>query len=194
MNHIKVFYDLETTGLDVRKHSIIQLSGLIEIDDEVIEYFDFKIRPHPKAELDPGALEINRTTPEELMEYPEMSLVLTEFKDLLKKYIDPFDRTQKAWLVGFNNRKFDDVFLRKYFELCGDPYFGSWFWSDSLDCVVLASQYLIERRSGMHSFKLSAVASELGIVVDEDLIHEAKYDIDLTRQIYRIVTNLEMEL
>ena len=49
MDTIKVFYDLETTGVDVKKHSIHQIAGLIEINDEVVEKFNIFSRPHPKA-------------------------------------------------------------------------------------------------------------------------------------------------
>jgi DNA polymerase-3 subunit epsilon len=189
---IKIFYDLETTGLDERKHSIIQLAGLVEINDEVVEEFDIKIKPHPKAELDPHAMQKNKV--EELETYTEMTVALDQFKNILRKYIDPYRKDQKAWLVGFNNRKFDDVFLRKFFELCGDSFFGSWFWSDSQDVLVLASFYLEARRHKMKSFRLESVARELGIVVDVDRRHEARYDIYLLRQIYRIVTYKEIEI
>lgn len=194
MDKIKMFYDLETTGLDERKHSIIQLAGVVEINDDVVEEFDIKIKPHPKAELDPHAMQINKVTPEELETYMEMTVALDQFKNILRRYIDPYRKDQKAWLVGFNNRKFDDVFLRKFFELCGDSFFGSWFWSDSQDVMVLASLYLEDRRHKMSSFRLETVARELGIVVDADLLHEAKYDINLLRQIYRIVTYKEIEI
>ena len=63
-----------------------------------------------------------------------------------------------------------------------------------MDVRVLAGQYLQERRSSMPSFKLPRVAIEVGIEVDENKLHDAEYDIYLTREIYRIVTGLEVEL
>ena len=59
---------------------------------------------------------------------------------------------------------------------------------------VLASQYLLKRRASMPSFKLKRVAKELGIVVEEESLHDAYYDVKLTRQIYRIVTGLQVEI
>ena len=38
-----VFFDLETTGTLVNKHGIHQISGMIVIDGEVKETFDFKV-------------------------------------------------------------------------------------------------------------------------------------------------------
>ena len=194
MDIIKVFYDLETTGVDPKKHSLHRIAGVIEINDEVVEMFDIKVRPHPRAEFDKGALRICRKTEEELLSYPDMKTSLREYKGILGKYIDPFNPKQKAWNVGYNIRGFDDVFLRMWFELCGDGFIGSWFWTDTLDVLVLASQYLIQRRVNMPSFKLPRVAKELGILVDKDRIHEAGYEVYLTREVYRIVTGLEIEI
>lgn len=44
-----VFFDLETTGTLVNKHGIHQISGMIVIDGEVKETFDFKVQPNPKG-------------------------------------------------------------------------------------------------------------------------------------------------
>ena len=46
----------------------------------------------------------------------------------------------------------------------------------------------------MPSFKQHRVARELGIEVDEDRLHDASYNVELTRGIYRIVTGLDIEL
>jgi DNA polymerase-3 subunit epsilon len=40
----------------------------------------------------------------------------------------------------------------------------------------------------MANFQLKTVAAFLGIEVDESRLHDAEYDIDLTMQIYDIVT------
>ena len=194
MTNILVFYDLETTGLNYKQHCIHQLSGLIEVDGSVVESFDFKMAPHPKAKVEKEALNIAGVTEDQIRAYPDQAIVFKQFKALMGKYIDPFDKTHKAHLVGFNNRFFDDPFLRMWFELNGDQYIGSWFWNDTLDVLVLASHYLYRRRSTMPSFKQVKVAKELGIEVDESMLHDAAYDVHLTRCIYRIVTGLDYEI
>ena len=190
----KIFYDVETTGVNYKIHSMHQLAGLVEVDDEVVETFDFKLRPHPKAEITPEALKVCGVTEEELKAYPPAAIAHRGFKALLSRYVNKYDKSSKAYLVGFNNRFFDDQFLRKHFELQDDDFFGAWFWSDSLDVFVLASEYLIDRRPSMASFKLHRVAATLGLEVDKDKTHDAFYDVNLTRQIYRIVTGREIEL
>jgi DNA polymerase-3 subunit epsilon len=191
---IKLFYDLETTGTDPRKHSIIQLGGVLEIDGKVLEVIDFKMRPHPKAIIDAGALRVNNRTEEEILAYPDLQTAQKQFTAWLSKYIDRFDKESKIHLVGYNNRGFDDVFLRAWFDLCKDTYFGSWFWPDSLDVLVLASEYLLDRRSSMESFKLNRVASEIGLVFDKEDLHDAVADATLTRDVYNIVTERTIEI
>lgn len=194
MQTIKLFYDLETTGVDHRKHSPHQIAGLIEVNDEIVETFDIKVGPHPKAKIEPEALKVAGITLDQVKAYPPFDHGYRDLTRLLGKYIDKYNSKQKAWLIGYNNRAFDDLFLRMFFELNNDPYIGSWFWADTIDVLVLASEYLINRRSNMPSFKQGRVAQELGIAVEKDRLHDALYDVILTREIYKIVTNREIEL
>lgn len=191
---IKLFFDLETTGLNVKKHSVHQIAGLIEVDGKVVEKFDIKTRPHPKAELDSTALSICNKTEAELLAYPSMFVSYVRFKNLLGKYINKYDRKDKAFLLGFNNSHFDNTFLQAWFEQNNDVYFWAWFWKSEIDVMSLAAEYLIDRRPDMPSFKLKQVAIELGLEVQEGKLHDAFYDVYLTRQIYRIVTGEEVEL
>jgi len=193
MDIIKVFYDLETTGLETGKHSVHQIAGLVEVNDVVVEEFNFYTRPHPKAIYEPEALSTCKKTEEEIRLYPEMVEVYKKLIKVLSKYVDKYDPKSKAWLIGFNNRYFDDRFFSKWFLHNGDKFMGSYFYF-GLDVQSLASQYLLTRRREMPSFKLKRVAMELGLVIDKSRLHDASYDVQLTRDIYRIVTGLEIEL
>lgn len=191
---VKVFYDVETTGTDPRKHSIHQIAGIIEVNDQIVEKFNILSRPHPKAQIDQGALLVCNKTEEDLRSYPSMEESHGKFRTLMEKYVDPFDKKDKIWMVGYNNRAFDDVFLHHWFTQNQDQFIGGLFWTDTIDVICLASQYLIHRRREMPSFKQSRVAKELGIMIDEARLHDASYDVELTREIYRIVTGLEIEI
>lgn len=190
----KLFFDLETTGVVPKDNAIIQIAALLEIDGDIIDEFHARLSPHEDAVIDPGALRVTGHTEEEIQAYPAPGQAYKGLIAFLGAYIDRYDKTDKAWLVGYNSRGFDDPFLRHFFEHNGDTFFGSWFWSDTLDVLVLASEYLISRRQFMPSFKLQRVASELGIHVDETQLHDAFYDVMLTRQIYCVVTGREEEL
>jgi DNA polymerase-3 subunit epsilon len=185
---IKFFYDLETTGTDYRRNCIHQLSGFIEVDGDVWEEFDFHLSPHPKAVVEEKALEVGGVTLEQIKAYPDWKLVKLQITEMLSKYVNRYDKKSRMWLVGYNNRSFDDQFFRKLFELSGDEYFNSYFYSDSRDVLVLASEYLEDQRMLMRNFQLHTVAEALGIKVEDDKLHNALYDVYLTRQIYCIVT------
>jgi DNA polymerase-3 subunit epsilon len=159
-----------------------------------VEEFDLRIKPHPNALIDPSALITAKVTEEEIMQYPPMAPQLSSFTSMLDKYVDRFDRSQKAFLIGYNNSSFDDRFLRTWFELCHNRFYGSYFWTSSIDAMILSAEYLKHRRPQMPSFKLHRVALELGISIDKNQQHQALYDARLTREIYRIVTGLREEL
>lgn len=183
-----VFFDLETTGTLVNKHGIHQISGMIVIDGEVKETFDFKVQPNPKAEIVQEALDVAGVTKEQILSYPAMGYVYGQFTALLNKYVDKYNKQDKFFLAGYNNASFDNQFLRAWFLQNGDKYFGSYFWSNSIDVMVLATPYLASQRSQMENFKQGTVAKVLGIEIDEGRLHDALYDIQVCKSIYDIVS------
>lgn len=182
-----LFFDLETTGTNPARHGIHQISGQVVIDGDVKEAFDFRVQPNPKAVIEDEALKVAGVTREQVLAYPPMTEVYRAFVAMLGKHVDKYDRKDKFFLAGYNNAAFDNQFLREFFMQNVDNYFGSWFWSNSVDVMVLASQYLLDRRAEMENFKLSTVAKFLNIMVEDDSLHDAQYDIELTKKIYDIV-------
>jgi DNA polymerase-3 subunit epsilon len=189
-----MYYDCETTGTDERKHGIHQISGCIEIDNVVQEWFDYKVAPNPKAAIVPEALAVSKVTAEQVQAYEPMDVIYRRMTAMLAKYVDRYDKSDKIYLCGFNSADFDNRFLRAWFKQNGDQYFGAYFYGEDLDVRILAAQYLLKRRARMENFKLMSVARELGIEVDESKLHDALYDIELTRACYRIVTSIDYEL
>ncbi len=183
-----LFFDVETTGVLPNKHGIHQISGEIQIDGETKEQFNLKVRPNPKAEITPEALEVGGVTLEQIMAYPPMEEVFPQFISMLSKYVDRYNKKDKFFLCGYNNASFDNNFLRGWFLQNGDRYFGSWFWANSIDVMVLATPFLANVRSKMENFKLATVALACGINVEDDKLHDASYDIYLTKEIYKTVT------
>lgn len=61
-------------------------------------------------------------------------------------------------------------------------------WSGSF----LATVYLANKRTEMENFKLSTVAATLGVQVDGDSLHNAMYDIELTKAVFDIVTDINV--
>lgn len=181
------FYDLETTGTNPGRHGIHQISGEIVIDGKSVETFDFKVQPNPKAQIEDAALAVGGVTREQIMAYPPMGQVYTQLVTMLAKYVNKYDKTDKFHLVGYNNRGFDDNFFRGFFLQNGDNYFGSWFWADSIDVLVLASTFLANRRAELPNFKLATVADFLGIDTTAGKLHDASFDIYVTKAVFDFI-------
>lgn len=165
------------------------MSGMIVIDGEIKEKFDFKVRPNPQAEILDEALEVAGVTRDQILAYPPMGEVYHQFVDgILAKYVDRYNKTDKFFLVGYNNASFDNQFLRGFFLQNGDKYFGSWFWANCMDVMVLATPYLAAKRAEMKDFKQGTVAKALGIPVEDEKLHDALYDIEICKAIFDIVT------
>lgn len=177
-------YDLETTGLDSKKNAIHQLSGKVIINGVVKETFDIHMQPFAGAEISDEALRIGNVTRGQIASYQPQREAYKQVMAILSKYVNKFDKTDKMYLVGFNNVRFDNDFFRAFFERNGNHYFGSYFWSDSMDCMIFASALLAPKRSQMPNFKQSTVAQYLGVTVAEDKLHNANYDIELCQAIF----------
>lgn len=179
------FYDLETTGVNPGKNGIHQISGMIVINGKVKETFDYKVQPNPKAVIEKQALEVAGVTEEQVLSYTPMGEVYRkQIIPMLHKYIDRYNKTDKFYLVGYNNAHFDNDFFRGFFLQNGDKYFGSYFWANCFDCMVLATPYLADVRPQMENFKQGTVAKALGIEVDDTKLHDALYDISICKAIY----------
>lgn len=179
-----LFFDLETTGTLVNKHGIHQISGMVVIDGEVKETFNLHVQPNPQALIEPAALEVGGVTEAQIKAYPPMGVIYNRFVDMLSKYADRYNKKDKFFLVGYNNASFDNQFLRAWFIQNGDKFFGSWFWANSIDVMVMATPYLAEQRADMENFKQGTVAKTLGIAIDDSKLHDALYDIEVCKAIY----------
>lgn len=186
----KFFYDVETTGLDYKRCSIHQLTAWVEIDGVIVEKLNLHMKPHTKATIEPEALAVSKVTLEEIQAYPEFEAQMTVLITMLRKYVNPYSKGDKMFMIGFKNASFDDDFLKKAFDLYKSKFFF-YFYASSIDVSCLAAQYLMNIRSSMPSFKLSRVAKTVGIHVEDENLHDANYDVFLTREVYNVVSKIE---
>ena len=185
-----LFFDLETTGIKYWRNGVHQISGEIVIVGVTKESFNFDVCPHPQCEIEEEALRICNVSKEQIQAYPPMREVYVKFVNMLSKYVDKFDKKDKFFLVGYNNASFDNHFLKAFFVQNGDNYFYSWFWVNSIDVMVLSTQHLMRKRHEMTDFKQETVARALGIQIDSAKLHDASYDIQLTKEIYNRISSL----
>lgn len=179
-----LFFDLETTGLNPAKHGIHQISGKVVIDGVVKEKFNIHVQPNPQAIVEDEALQVAGVTREEIATYVPFNVGYRQFVSIIEKYVDRYDKSDKFFLAGYNVAAFDAPFLRVFFLQNGDKFFGSYFWSSTIDVMVLAAYVLMEERAQMENFKQDTVAKKLGIVVDDSKLHDALYDIEICYKIY----------
>ena len=183
----RLFYDLETTGVKHWKNGIHQIGAIIEIDGIIVKRLYIHLQPHPDCVVEDEALKVGGINRETLKTYQPMRDGFLAFSQAINKYVDRYNKHDKFHLVGYNNRSFDDQFLRAFYNYNKDQFFGSYFWADSIDVMVMASHKLQDQRHKMLNFKLGTVAKTLSVPFDKEKAHDAMYDIEVTRSIYNII-------
>lgn len=184
----EIHIDVETTGLYAFKHAITQLSGVIDINGKEAERFDFRCRPHEEAEVDMKALEANGQTADEIAEWENPAVVFDQFTSLLQKYVNPFDKNDKAYFVAYN-AKFDEEFVRKFFSLHGKrkkAYYGSFFHQQAICTMILMNFHLKSQRHMLPNFKLGTVSAACGLTPEGVGLHDGMTDVLLSRGLYNI--------
>lgn len=173
------FIDLETTGTDPDRHGIVQIAGQIRVGDKE-EKFKIRARAFKDDVIDADAIAANGLNPQEGC---NPHTAYAELIGVLSRYVDKFNKRDKFFFIGFN-AKFDNEFLRKFFEKCGDKFFGSWFWFPYIDLMTISLVPLLSRRPGMENFKLATVCRTLGVPFDLEKAHDAEYDIQKTAELF----------
>ena len=218
-----LFFDLETTGVKFWRNGIHQIGGIVDIDGQEVEvavlgnenpfasvcgeidsgaeFYDYDAKyltETSKAYIPariPAEVDVAGVTLEQVQSYQPMEEGYRQLVGILSKYVNKFDKRDKMYLVGYNNAGFDNNFLRALFTQCGDKYFGSWFYPNCMDVYVMVTPFLMGVRNDMENFKLMTVARTMGIEIDENKLHDATYDIELTRDIfYKIINKMDVKL
>jgi len=181
-----LYFDVETTGLSAAKCAIHQLSFIIEIDGSIKERINLQIRPFTGALVSDTALKISNVTEEQISKYPyDYWQAFKVFEKVLDRYIDKYKKSDKFFLVGYNNATFDNHFLRAFHLRNEHKYFGSYFWANPIDVYVLASHKVMNERHLLTDFKLKTACKHFNIEVDESKLHDAIYDVELTRDLFK---------
>lgn len=178
---MKLFYvDCETTGLDPVQDGMIQVAGMIEIDGEVKEEFNYKCKPFKGDMVHQKALDVNKVTLAELKAWDEPSVVYFKLKALFDKYVDKFDRRDKLYAVG-QNVGFDLDFMREFFKKNKDNYFGSYVHYHKIDLIAITTIMRIAGKLQLENMKLETVMKALNIGAQT---HDALDDVRAVRKVF----------
>ncbi len=118
-----VFYDLETTGFSPSDDRIMQFAAIkTDADFQPLQEWNFLIKLNDDILPSPSAIKVTGITPQKTLEegYSEAEAA---------KIIHDQVFTPNTVIVGFNNIRFDDNFIRFLFwRNYYDPY--AWSWKD----------------------------------------------------------------
>lgn len=186
MNKV-LWLDLETTGVMPNLHGVHQMAGLIEIDGKVEDQFNFHVQPWPLAQIIPKALEHSGVTLEQIRQYPPMAEVGEKVLAKLGTYVNYRDGSDKYLMAGYGVAGFDSKFFDKWLWQATTHLLKHWFHSPTRDVLVLATEYLIANGIAVTTYQQSNVAKVLGLDVATNELHDAEYDVSLSRNIYNII-------
>lgn len=183
MREVKeIWIDCETTGVDVGRNGLIQVAGDIIINDVIKETFNIRMNAGNKV-LDQESLDVIKKTPQEIAAYQSPVDAYREFKRILSRFVNPYDKKDKFEWFGYNPN-FDIDFMRQWFIENHDKYFGSWFWMPAYDIWQLAVHKMRAHRQEFENTKLWTMAKWYGVDVDKFTAHDAASDISVSRELY----------
>lgn len=180
-----LWIDTETTGVDPAKHGIIQIGALFEIEGRIVDQYEAKFQPHKGAEINPDALAVTGTKQEELFTRKTSIEAYNDFKRWIEKYIDKYNRADKAYPAGYNVR-FDLEFVERWFRFNGNQYgtgsYQNWRYLDPLPIL-----YRMDYAGSLDlpNYKLGTVCSHYGIEIEA---HDALSDVKAAREVMMRLT------
>lgn len=180
-----VFFDLETTGVDIDKDEIIQI-GAVAVSPppnlNPLMKFEVKIKPTPEGAAKTKSFK-DTVYDSEVWEREGVrpSVGFGRFSHFLKRYAKVPKASKRgkryyvARLAGYNCAKFDYPFLRKEFNRYDFFLPADWYTWDIMHWAMGCNAVL---GLGLTSFTLSNVAEALGVSLDN--AHEAIADVKAT--------------
>lgn len=176
-----LFLDLETTGVDENKHSIIEIAAKFYVNGQLRDTFESKTATY-NQEVDLGALGVNNFTIKEILSHPpspEVAYALAEFLVNVKKN----KGKGPIYLCG-HNVAFDEKFLDRFLAIHSITGLHSVLGHKKLDTATLAIALIDAGVLNPEKTSLEYLAKELGISLEGRNLHKAMDDVDLTIEVY----------
>ena len=86
----RVYFDVETSGLDPEVNGVLQLAMIIEVDNKIVDEVNLFIKPFTSDIVDPEALKINKLNPSE-DRFLEPRIAFKELLAVLDRHIDKYN-------------------------------------------------------------------------------------------------------
>lgn len=180
MNKI-LWLDTETTGLNAVKQDVIQIAGMVEINGEVHEEFEYKCQPYSWDDISDQALEVHGYSRDHLKTFDPPTIIKSRVEAILSRWVDKFDKNDKFILAGYNV-EFDNRFMREFWKKSGDKYWGSFVEYKVYDGYPLFQAFANAHQLDVPNHKLVTAAEFFGYNFGA---HDALEDIQVTRKVVK---------
>lgn len=180
-NHVLAL-DLETTGLDFKTNSIIEIGCVHFNGNERLSECQIKMQPRKDARVSMGALRVNKFCSDE-SERMEYVLGMSDFVRYLMNTVIPVSGNKELKILG-HNVAFDVTWLRSALE---EEHITGW--SEIFSHRVMDTAGIGEflRECNILQFdkmSLGNLAVALNVAVEKDKLHGALYDAELSAKCY----------
>ena len=131
-----LWLDTETLSFDQNQADIIQLAGMLEVDNQIVDKFNYFIKPACMNIIEPNIWEFHQehlgVSQADIMAFPDQLEVFNDFKARLNKYVDIKDKTDRLIISGYNCI-FDRNKVLSWFKHNGDNFMFAYFSGRMLD-------------------------------------------------------------
>jgi DNA polymerase-3 subunit epsilon len=187
-NQLFLYLDVETTGLDHKKAALIEVSGIFELNGQVVQEFELLINPYSyprEIEVQEKALAVNNRTTSEIQTFIDQKTCFDWLCTATKQYTDYY-KCNRPFIIGYNTN-FDIQFIQSWFEV-NNAKFVEYFQYKYIDVLqfVMALGYigLID----MFNNNLKDMCLKLDIELNN--AHTALADIKATRELFKKLISL----
>ena len=190
-----VFYDTETTGLNVAFDQILQLAMIktdpsFSEDDPGVETVNLRIRRARHIVPSPTAMLTTRLSGADVELGKPFRAAMREAHDLIRHWAP-------AVLIGYNNVRFDEEILRhNLFSALLPPFVTQTGGSTRADLMHIAHAVSVVEpgaivvprdAEGRPSYRLGPLARANGVLFDEAQAHDALADVRATMSLARLL-------
>lgn len=178
-----LYLDTETTGL-TDNSAIVQIAGAIEIDNEVVKWFNIRCKPHEGADISESALKTIGLTIEELNQEQEPEQALKELEKVFSKYIDRYNKNDKLIMIC-HNYPFDFRMLYNFYSRLNNKFMGSFIDFKLNVCTLnlVKSLQVMGILPILENNRLETWCRYFGVTLEN--AHDALEDIRATREVYK---------
>lgn len=162
-----IAYDFETTGLNARSDSIIEIGAVRVVGGVETETFQEFVHPYGGASVSPQITVLTGITPEDVESARPLDEVLADFS----RFVGNLP------MIGYNSISFDHAFLQRAAELSGMR-----FRNEQFDVMIYAMQFRKTLGFARPRVSLSRLSERLSIV--NPRAHRALADAVTTSRAY----------